>query len=224
MLIWTVFLILVCWIRTQSLSAPFTYTCTCTTWCTCVMTNFERKIKRMTMLGEYRTFLYLISAAGAKRRPKYGTRSAQKSDTFSCSLFFENVIFSERQIVLPSRVFFNYWWGGTSVTRYCGHFWPIVQPQMMDEGDCGAIGGMKIGRGNRSTRRKPAPPPLCPPQIPLDQTRARTRAAAVGSPSRVHVLFSFNIGIYSLYLLIYLSIYIYIYIKLFSTILNARFN
>jgi hypothetical protein len=25
------------------------------------------------------------------------------------------------------------------------------------------------------------PAPLCPPQIPLDQTRARTRAAAVGS-------------------------------------------
>jgi hypothetical protein len=33
-------------------------------------------------------------------------------------------------------------------------------------GDCGEIGGMKIGRVNRSTRRKPAPPPLCPPQNP----------------------------------------------------------
>jgi hypothetical protein len=52
---------------------------------------------------------------------------------------------------------------------------------MIDEGDCGAIGGMKIGRGNRSTRRKSAPAPLCPPQIPHDQTRAQTRAAAVGS-------------------------------------------
>jgi hypothetical protein len=52
---------------------------------------------------------------------------------------------------------------------------------MIDEGDCGAIGGMKIGRGNRSTRRKPAPAPLCLPQIPHDQTQARTRAAAVGS-------------------------------------------
>jgi hypothetical protein len=52
---------------------------------------------------------------------------------------------------------------------------------MIDEGDCGAIGGMKIGRGNRSTRRKPAPAPFCPPQIPLDETRARTRAAARGS-------------------------------------------
>jgi hypothetical protein len=45
----------------------------------------------------------------------------------------------------------------------------------------GEFGGMKIGRGNRSTGRKPAPAPLCPPQIPLDQTRYRTRAAAVGS-------------------------------------------
>jgi hypothetical protein len=40
---------------------------------------------------------------------------------------------------------------------------------------------MKIGMGNPSTRRKPAPAPLCPPQTPFDQTRARTRAAAVGS-------------------------------------------
>jgi hypothetical protein len=30
----------------------------------------------------------------------------------------------------------------------------------------GEIGGMMIGRGNRSTRRKPAPVPLCPPQTP----------------------------------------------------------
>jgi hypothetical protein len=55
--------------------------------------------------------------------------------------------------------------------------WPIVPAP----GDDGEFGGMKIGRGNRSTRRKPAPAPLCPPQIPLHPTRARTRAAAVGS-------------------------------------------
>jgi hypothetical protein len=29
---------------------------------------------------------------------------------------------------------------------------------MIDDDDCGASGGIKIGRGNRSTRRKPAPP------------------------------------------------------------------
>jgi hypothetical protein len=37
----------------------------------------------------------------------------------------------------------------------------LYKSQMIDEGDCGAIGGMKIGRGNQSTRRKPAPAPLC---------------------------------------------------------------
>jgi hypothetical protein len=57
----------------------------------------------------------------------------------------------------------------------------LYQPEMIDDGDCGKIGGIKLGRGNRSTRRKPAPAPLYAPQIPHDQTRARTRAAAVGS-------------------------------------------
>jgi hypothetical protein len=63
---------------------------------------------------------------------------------------------------------------GTSATE-----WPIVSaPGDYDDGE---FGGMKTGRGNRSTRRKPAPAPLCPPQIPLDQTQARILAAAVGS-------------------------------------------
>jgi hypothetical protein len=53
----------------------------------------------------------------------------------------------------------------------------LYQPRMIGDGDCGEIGGIKIGRGNRSTRRKPAPAPLCPPQIPHDQSRA----AEVGS-------------------------------------------
>ena len=52
---------------------------------------------------------------------------------------------------------------------------------MIGAGDCGAIGGMKIGGGNRSNRRKLAPAPLRPPQIPLDQTRDRNRAAVMGS-------------------------------------------
>jgi hypothetical protein len=56
----------------------------------------------------------------------------------------------------------------------------LYQPQMIDDGDCGAIGGMKIGRGNRSTRRKLTPPPHCLPHIPHDQTQART-STAVGS-------------------------------------------
>jgi hypothetical protein len=46
--------------------------------------------------------------------------------------------------------------------------------------DYGEIGGMMIGRGNRSTRRKPAPVPLFPTQTP-HAARTRIRTAAVGS-------------------------------------------
>jgi hypothetical protein len=57
----------------------------------------------------------------------------------------------------------------------------FYQHRMKDDDDYGAVGGMRIGRGNRSTRKKPAPVPLCPPQIPHNLTWDRTRAAAVGS-------------------------------------------
>jgi hypothetical protein len=62
---------------------------------------------------------------------------------------------------------------GTSASH-----WPIVPAP----GDCedGELGELNA-RGNRNTRSKPVPTPLCPPQIPLDQTRDWTLAAAVGS-------------------------------------------
>jgi hypothetical protein len=65
---------------------------------------------------------------------------------------------------------------GTSAT--VGLFYQL---RMSDDDDYGAVGGMRIGRGNRSTRGKPAPVPLCPPQILHDLTWDRTRAAEVGS-------------------------------------------
>jgi hypothetical protein len=54
---------------------------------------------------------------------------------------------------------------------------PIVPAP--DDYDDGEIGGI-VGRGNRSTRRKPAQVPFCPPQTP-HAARTRTRATAVGS-------------------------------------------
>jgi hypothetical protein len=67
---------------------------------------------------------------------------------------------------------------GTSAT------WPISPAPYDDDNDhdheSGAISGV-TGRRNRSTRRKPAPMPLYPPQIPHDKTLARTRVAAVES-------------------------------------------
>jgi hypothetical protein len=41
-----------------------------------------------------------------------------------------------------------------------------VVPAPGDYDDDGEIGGIMIGRGNRSTWRKPALLPLCPPQTP----------------------------------------------------------
>jgi hypothetical protein len=64
---------------------------------------------------------------------------------------------------------------GTSAT-----IWPIVPAP--DDDECGAVGGMRIGRGSRRTRRKPAPASLCPSQIPHDLTWDRTRWEARDEP------------------------------------------
>jgi hypothetical protein len=50
---------------------------------------------------------------------------------------------------------------------------PIV-PTPGDNHD-GEIGGMIIGRGNQSTRRKPAAVPLSPPQTPHDLPERKPR-------------------------------------------------
>jgi hypothetical protein len=73
-----------------------------------------------------------------------------------------------------NRHYFLVSWVGATIGLF-------YQLRMIDDDECGAVGGMRIGRGNRTTRRKPAPLPLCPPQIPHDLTCARTRAAAVRS-------------------------------------------
>jgi hypothetical protein len=46
-----------------------------------------------------------------------------------------------------SQSFFYSYWDEIESTWYCGNYWP----KMIDDSDCGAIGGMKIGRGIRST-------------------------------------------------------------------------
>jgi hypothetical protein len=55
---------------------------------------------------------------------------------------------------------------------------PII-PAPDDE--CGAVSGLKPGMGNRSSQRKFAPVPLCPPQMPHHLTWARIWVIAVGS-------------------------------------------
>jgi hypothetical protein len=96
------------------------------------------------------------------------------------------VVLSAKSVLI---VFF-YSWGGvrpsplvTSVTSK-----PIVPaPDDDDDDDNGAddeyrtFDIMRVGKGNRSTRRKPTPVPLFPQQIPHDLTCDRTQAAAVGN-------------------------------------------
>jgi hypothetical protein len=53
--------------------------------------------------------------------------------------------------------FFNLCGGTLSTAATTGL---LYQPGMIGDGDCGENGGVKVGRRNRSTRRKPAPAPL----------------------------------------------------------------
>jgi hypothetical protein len=75
---------------------------------------------------------------------------------------------------INSRLFFYSQSGGWSPNWVHSAHRPLnglfIVPAPGDYDD-GEFCGMKIGRGNRSTRRKPAPAPLSPPQIPFDQTR-----------------------------------------------------
>jgi hypothetical protein len=47
-----------------------------------------------------------------------------------------------------SFFYYYYWWGGTRSLGTVATSGLLYKPQMIDEDDCGAIGGMKIGRGN----------------------------------------------------------------------------
>jgi hypothetical protein len=60
--------------------------------------------------------------------------------------------------------------GGIQLGSLCtsATSWPIVPAP--DDYEDREFGGMMIGRGKRSTRRKPAPVPLYPPPIPHDLT------------------------------------------------------
>jgi hypothetical protein len=95
-------------------------------------------------------------------------RSVQTSEDNRCFGRNSKGVFPEYK----PESFFNLHCGGweskLGLLGKSATYWPIVPAP----GDCedGEFGGMN-GRGNRSTRRKRAPAPLCPPQIPLDQTR-----------------------------------------------------
>jgi hypothetical protein len=64
-----------------------------------------------------------------------------------------------------------------------GHSWHIVPvPGDYEAGEFSGMDG--FGRGIQSTRRKPAPMPLCPPQIPLART-GREPGRRGGKPATI---------------------------------------
>jgi hypothetical protein len=119
--------------------------------------------------------------SGRRGEKKSYLRRDSNSDQPAASRYTEWMVAGTMEDTHPNFFFLVSWGGvrlsplGTSVTVGL-----LYQPRMIDD-DYGAVGGMRIGRGNRSNRRKSAPVPLCPPQIPHDLTWDRTRAAAVGS-------------------------------------------
>jgi hypothetical protein len=62
-------------------------------------------------------------------------------------------------VTRPRTVSMTPWTGDQLVARHL-----LTAPADCDDEVCGING---FGRGNRSTRKKPAPTPLCPPQVPL---------------------------------------------------------
>jgi hypothetical protein len=64
--------------------------------------------------------------------------------------------------------------------QYLGHGGPLVLVQYGDNYGCGAVGGMRIGRGSRRTRRDCILMPICP-QVPHALNLDQFQAAEVGS-------------------------------------------
>jgi hypothetical protein len=67
-----------------------------------------------------------------------------------------------------------YSWGGLRVnsagtSATSGAAVPAPDDDDDDDDECGALGGMRIDRDSRSTRRKPAPVQFSSSQIPYDQ-------------------------------------------------------
>jgi hypothetical protein len=54
-----------------------------------------------------------------------------------------------------------------ALPQWEAHLFSLIYDCDDDEEEVGGTNG--FGKGNRSSRRKPAPTPLCPPQIPLSR-------------------------------------------------------
>jgi hypothetical protein len=86
-----------------------------------------------------------------------------------CNLISSKCVHLNRQTNLSSLVT-SVPWGGVRLSALVRRplFGLLYQPRMIHDDECGAVGGMRISKGIRNTRRIPAPVPLCLSQIPHD--------------------------------------------------------
>jgi hypothetical protein len=105
------------------------------------------------------TYLYL-------REVFKSNRSQEIDFLFNTAIYEQRFLRSEINYVFGQNFKFLNLCGGTLGTAATTGL--LYQPRMIGDGDCGKTGGMKVGRGNRSTGKKPAPAPHCPPQISHD--------------------------------------------------------
>jgi hypothetical protein len=99
---------------------------------------------------------------------RFGSDAVEKRKIFHCRE-------SNRCLIArsPFFLFFNWYLGVESNWIHSALRPPIgLLCQPHGDYDDGEIGGM-IGRGNRSTGKKPAPVPLCPPQTPRSSSLYR---------------------------------------------------
>jgi hypothetical protein len=59
---------------------------------------------------------------------------------------------------------------------------PLVLSPDGDNYECGAVGGIRIGRGNRRIMRDFIPMPICPPQVPQAAVVGSRRLMAIAMP------------------------------------------
>jgi hypothetical protein len=137
-----------------------------------VPNNWLRRVQSKPLDRKSQQFFWMLLC-------QYGATIFKTNSIFAICVLPACVTVRSACYFRSNYLFFMGWDWVHSVLRPL--FGLLYQPQTIDDDDCGAIGGMRVDRGNRSTRRKPVPVPHCPPQIPHDLTWARTRAAAVGS-------------------------------------------
>jgi hypothetical protein len=115
----------------------------------------------------FKTFIYVYTYMSIQRLYLFKFQFIQKGPVGLCRIFFipKNIALLYTEVYATCEPFFL-----ISIVQGGVQLGPLGtaatnKPILSTPGDYddGEIGGMMIGRANRSTRRKLAPVPLCPP-------------------------------------------------------------